>query len=241
MQQVLRVLRQEAFQVQLRDREHLRPIRRADVIIPLGGDGTFLRASHYVEDLPMLGVNSDPAVSVGFFCGATRETFRARLRAWLRGALPRTTLTRLQLTLNGRRMPELILNECLVTHQNPAATSRYLLHIGTRQEAQTSSGLWVATPAGSTAAARSAGGHRLPLASRQFQFVAREPFVRGKQPVCLWRGRVPARGRLEVLSLMPTGMLYLDGPHITYPFRWGDQACFGVARTPLRVLGMAGR
>lgn len=37
------------------------PIRDVDLVITVGGDGTLLHASHYIDDsVPVLGVNSDP-------------------------------------------------------------------------------------------------------------------------------------------------------------------------------------
>ena len=51
-------------------------IDAADLVISVGGDGTFLEASHYISDnTPILGVNSDPLRSVGFFCSCTKENF----------------------------------------------------------------------------------------------------------------------------------------------------------------------
>lgn len=42
----------------------------ADVIIPIGGDGTFLLASCKVRDdkKPVIGLNSDPTRSEGYLC-----------------------------------------------------------------------------------------------------------------------------------------------------------------------------
>lgn len=38
-----------------------RPIRDVDLVITIGGDGTLLHASHFMDDsIPVLGVNSDP-------------------------------------------------------------------------------------------------------------------------------------------------------------------------------------
>ena len=62
-----------------------RDVVGADLIITIGGDGTFLRASHCVEtaadggSVPMLGINSAPRSSVGFFCAATADDFPAAL------------------------------------------------------------------------------------------------------------------------------------------------------------------
>lgn len=37
------------------------PIRDVDLVITIGGDGTLLQGSHFLDDkIPVLGVNSDP-------------------------------------------------------------------------------------------------------------------------------------------------------------------------------------
>lgn len=37
------------------------PIHNVDLVITVGGDGTLLQASHFMDDtVPILGVNSDP-------------------------------------------------------------------------------------------------------------------------------------------------------------------------------------
>lgn len=37
------------------------PVRHVDLVITVGGDGTLLQASHFLDDsVPVLGVNSDP-------------------------------------------------------------------------------------------------------------------------------------------------------------------------------------
>jgi NAD+ kinase len=43
-------------------RNHLsQPIHDVDLVIAVGGDGTLLRASHFLDSsVPILGVNSDP-------------------------------------------------------------------------------------------------------------------------------------------------------------------------------------
>jgi NAD kinase len=41
------------------------PISGYDIVIALGGDNSFTNISHYVGDIPILGINSDPERSVG--------------------------------------------------------------------------------------------------------------------------------------------------------------------------------
>lgn len=37
------------------------PIRNVDLVVTVGGDGTLLQASHFMDDtVPVIGVNSDP-------------------------------------------------------------------------------------------------------------------------------------------------------------------------------------
>lgn len=37
------------------------PIRDVDLVVTVGGDGTLLQGSHFIDDsVPVLGVNSDP-------------------------------------------------------------------------------------------------------------------------------------------------------------------------------------
>ena len=44
------------------------PARKPDLVVTIGGDGTLLAASHAIGDTPILGINSAPDFSVGFFC-----------------------------------------------------------------------------------------------------------------------------------------------------------------------------
>lgn len=71
-----------------------------DLVISVGGDGTFLEASHAVPTgIPMLGVNSDPERSTGFFSatdGAGVADFIAHLAHH-----ERTAVNRLQVLVDG--------------------------------------------------------------------------------------------------------------------------------------------
>jgi len=52
--------------------------------------------------------------------------------------------------------------------------SRYYLQVGKLLEEQRSSGVWIATAAGSTGGLRSAGGKVLPKEDKKFQYKPRE-------------------------------------------------------------------
>jgi NAD+ kinase len=74
----------------------------AKLIVTVGGDGTLLAASHHVGSTPILGVNSSPHSSFGFFCAAQRSTVEPMLRRALDGDLPALTLARMKVDVNGR-------------------------------------------------------------------------------------------------------------------------------------------
>jgi len=213
----------------------------AELVIAVGGDGTLLAASHNVDDVPILGVNSAPKYSVGFFCAATRKDFRDHLERALSGKLRSVSLFRMAVSLNGRMRSKRVLNDTLYCHDSPAATSRYILQIGKRTEEQRSSGIWIGPPAGSTAAQRSAGGRILPLASRQLQLVVREPYTpRGKKNA-LARALIKSGERVLIRSKMDDSSLFIDGPQRKISVRLGDEIEFSLSDVPLRVLGLTVR
>lgn len=215
--------------------ELTQPVQDVDLLIAVGGDGTFLDASHYMTDLPLLGVNSSRSSSFGHFCLANSDNLAQILGEINSGIRKPSQLLRLELILNGSPLPELVLNEVLITHSNPAGTSRYFLEVDGRREEQRSSGIWVGPPAGSTGAIRSAGGVILPLTAQQFQYVVREPWSRPNEHFNLLGGLLNSGQELKVRCQMRTGALYLDGQHIDYCFALGDELLVRASDKPLQA------
>jgi NAD+ kinase len=206
----------------------------------VGGDGTLLAASHHVGAGVVLGVNSAPRDSVGHFCATDRRGFPAVLRRLIAGTLRPHAVSRLQVALDGRVWQGRILNDVLVCHESPAATTRYEIGARGRREVHRSSGLWVATAAGSTAAVRSAGGRVLPLRSRRLQFRVRELYREPGRAYRLTRG-ILSSDTLTVISRMPEGRLYADGARLTRRFPFGMRASFRIGDEPLRLVPRVGR
>lgn len=223
------------------------------LVVTVGGDGTLLVASHQVgAETPIVGINSAPASSVGFFCAGQRGSVAQTLAAALSGELPRVHLARMQVELNGEVLHRRILNDALFCHASPAATSRYILTlrpppVGRAKRApkptvieQRSSGLWVGPAAGSTAAQRSAGGRVLPLGSKAIQVVVREGYVKnGKRGFV--RGVVADGGELEIRSKMMDARLFLDGVHTMHEIALGDVITMRRSAEGLVVLGLRRR
>jgi NAD+ kinase len=222
---------------------------RCDLVVTVGGDGTLLAASHGIgAGIPLLGVNSAPGHSVGFFCAAQKGSVREALAAALDGSLRRVELTRMRVELNGRALHERVLNEALFCHASPAATSRYILrvlearargeHAIVDEEEHKSSGIWVGPAAGSTAAQRSAGGRLMPLSSRRLQYVVREPYQPNGHPLRLTLGFIEEQQVLTLKSQMRQARVFLDGDQIAHEVGIGDVVTLRRSEEPLVVLGL---
>lgn len=216
-----------------------------DLVVTVGGDGTVLHTSHSINQTPVLAVNSSPSTSAGFLTAATADNLGEVFDRVDRGDLKPVALTRMQVALNGVVVTENVLNDVLFCHDCPASTSRYVLIHDGHEEDQLSSGVWVSTSAGSTAAIRAAGGKVLPVRSRKLQFVVREPFPSGGFEKQHWptlnKGVLADGHKLEIRSKIETGQLYVDGPHVTIPVKFGDLATFSRSKTPLNLIGYLDR
>jgi NAD+ kinase len=224
----------------LRERVHrLKDVDgRFHLVVTVGGDGTFLDSSHYIRRIPILGVNSDPSRSVARFSGCDRETFPRVLSDYLSGRLKPVPVPRLEFSVNGRPGRWPVLNDLLISTLSPAGTSRYILKSGRRAEEQMSSGLWISTAAGSTAAILSAGGRVLPVTARRFQYVVREVYQKKFGPRHLLQGVLGSGKSLEVISRMKEGRIFADGANLVALFTLGDRLAVRLSKRPLWVVGL---
>jgi NAD+ kinase len=225
---------------------------RCDLVVTVGGDGTLLAASHGIPaGVPLVGVNSAPSHSVGFFCAVKKGGARDALAAALEGGLRRVELARMTVELNGEALHTRVLNEALFCHASPAATSRYILRLVSgdcrepgkddvvAEEEQKSSGIWVGPAAGSTAAQRSAGGRVLPLTSQKIQYVVREPYQANGHALRMALGLAQEDQALVMKSKMRQARVFLDGDHIVHAVTIGDVLRMRRSDEPLVVLGLA--
>jgi NAD+ kinase len=212
-----------------------------DLVVTVGGDGTLLSASHSVIDRPILGINSAPSFSVGFFCGARSGHALDAIRRALSGKLKRTLLTRMRVGINGSVVAARVLNDALFCHASPAATSRYVLGLGAIEEEQKSSGFWIGPAAGSTAAQRSAGGRVLPLTSKRLQLIVREPYTPHGERYRFGHAFVPSSEVLVVRSKMHEARIFFDGPDNMVDIGFGDVVEFTQADKPLLLLGISSK
>jgi NAD+ kinase len=212
-----------------------------ELVVTVGGDGTVLHASHKIDETPVLAVNSSPHTSVGFFTACGVEGLAGILDPVLRGEVQPTRLFRMEVRVGGEVVNDRVLNDVLFCHDCPASTTRYVLSLRGRSEDQVSSGVWVATAAGSTAAIRAAGGRRMQAGSGRLQFAVREPGPCGgaedyRVPT-VTHGFIEQGETLELRSRATAARIYLDGPHVDFPVGFGDTVTFAGSSRPLNLLG----
>jgi NAD+ kinase len=212
-----------------------------DLVVTVGGDGTLLSASHSVDDVPVLGINSAPEHSVGFFCGARSGAVLAAIERAVRGELRATVLTRMCVTVDGEVVAKRVLNDALFCHASPAATTRYAVQLGDVVEKQKSSGFWIGPAAGSTAAQRSAGGRVLPLTSKKLQLVVREPYTPHGEAYRLRHALIAPEHVLVVKSRTHDAKMFFDGPERSIDVGYGQTITFTQAPQSLTLLGLTSK
>jgi NAD+ kinase len=128
-----------------REELHRGIIQDKDLVIAVGGDGTVLNVSSFIDDsIPVLGINSDPTRpeergvtnvkderrSRGALCAISANNFQEYLPRILYGDLTPGVRTRIQCLVRSAytetRLPP-ALNDILVAHPIPAAVSRFRL------------------------------------------------------------------------------------------------------------------
>jgi len=208
---------------------------RADLIITIGGDGTVLSASHFAGKTPVLGVNSVPKTSVGFFCAANAKNFKKRILGIMRGSRSPTLLPLLEVSINGKKLPFRALNDILFASVSPAETVQYTIQAGGKKERQRGSGVWIAAGPGSTAGICSGGGKVAAITSRKIQYLARELYPIPGVRYRLKKGFVPAGKSIRLISQISHGVAFLDGAKLSYPLERGNTLTVRIAPRKLRI------
>jgi len=151
----------------------LEQITDYDAIISLGGDNSFTYISHYVDEIPIFGVNSDPARSTGALCewtdleqlaNALREN-QYQTEGW----------TRLSADIDGKKISSAT-SEYFFGETRRKSMSRQVIEWRGQKIEQKSSGIIISTGAGSTGWYNSAGGKPFSRTQPLAKFIVTEPY-----------------------------------------------------------------
>jgi NAD+ kinase len=207
----------------------------ADLVVAVGGDGTFLMASHFIFDKkPLLGVNSDPRYKEGFFMAISKDDFEEKFKKILSNNYTTKKLQRLEAYIGNKKIPDLALNEFYVASEKPYHTAIYFLNVGGKRERQKSSGILISSAAGSQAWIKSAGGKILPLESNKFQYLVREPY-RGKSSAkCnLIKDTLNKNEKIEIVFDVGNGVLIADSLSREHKFKIRKKVTIKMSKKPL--------
>lgn len=216
------------FPVTLVDRRYLSnfDFRNVLVVVVLGPDGLVANTAKYAGDLPIIGVNPDRERNDGILVPFAVAEVRGALQRTLGQNASIREVTLAQATLNdGQSL--LAFNDFFIGRQTHVS-ARYTLHAGGSSEPQSSSGVIVASGAGSTGwlssvfnmtrgVAQWIGGDagrppQLSWEDRRLAWVVREPFASKHSQATLVAGAIEEHEELVLESLMPdSGVIFSDG------------------------------
>jgi NAD kinase len=221
-------------------------------VVVVGQDGLVANVAKYAGDLPIVGVNPDSARLDGVLLPFSPVEARAALAQAIAGRAAIRDVTLAQVDLNdGQRL--LAFNDFFIGAASHIS-ARYILAVDGRSEPHSSSGLIVATGAGSTgwlssvfnmAAGVAAWREtppppalRLELEDRRLAWVAREPFRSKQSSADLVAGLLEEGDELLIESLMPeNGVIFSDGVEADYlPFNSGAIARISAAEQRARLV-----
>ena len=150
----------------------------ADVLIALGGDGTFLRAVRAFPETPVLGINIG---GLGYLSSVGKDSCRDALVALREGRY--TISERRLLEANGKFTA---LNDIVVTRELTGHAAQLDLSAdGKLVTRYMADGLIFATPTGSTAYSLAAGGPVLMPDSRSIVITPMNPHALGIRPLVI--------------------------------------------------------
>jgi len=206
-------------------------LENIDLVIIIGGDGTFIRVSHYLKELPILGINSEPEQSVGEWMSLAANQLNL-LSSIFSAKFKVEEYCRIRAIINNVEVEELAINEVFVGAKNQYHTSRYIIEIEKEKEEHRSSGVLVVTKRGSTAWYKSAGGS--PFFHNDLKYMVREPLTTKIFDSELTHGRV--KGEIKITSVMNhRGVVVFDSNTI-YKFNYGDNVILKKSKFPLKVV-----
>jgi NAD+ kinase len=231
-----------------------------DLVIAVGGDGTILNTSSFMDDtIPLLGVNSDPSLphetnltqpkderrSKGALCATSAMTVNDVIPRVIYGDIPPGLRSRIQCLVRSThtetRLPP-ALNDILLTHPSAAAVSRFRMTLNENIAEKSakklrpkfeevfsfnvwSSGMWISTATGSTAAMTAAGGQKMDKGNVDLQYIVREHLIEEGFPEQkrLGRGFINPNQNLNLRWNSQNGSVYVDGAHMLHDLELGDE------------------
>ncbi|MEL7497874.1 MAG: hypothetical protein AAFN77_09705 [Planctomycetota bacterium] len=220
---------------------------RCLAVVVIGQDGLVANTAKYVGDLPIIGINPDPTRHDGVLLPFSVGDARRMVQRVIKNSYQTKSVTLAEVNTNdGQRM--LAFNDFYVGAKSHVS-ARYTLEYDGEVESQSSSGVLVATGAGSTGWLSSVFnmfhgmqrffGQQAPSSSVQMNWsdgqlfwAVREPFISRHSSAGMTAGFLNQGNELVIGSQMGTeGVIFSDGIESDYiEFNAGTIARFSVSR-----------
>ena len=236
---VKKIIKKYKIENKLANRDELNKsqFKDKDLIIAAGGDGTFLRAAHFIDKQPIFGVNADVRNKEGFFMKSDKTDFEKKLNKIIKNEVNIKKLPRLEAYIDNKKAEVLALNEFFIGSKKSYHAAKYEIEIYGKTEVQKSSGVLVNTPAGSYAWAKACCGKTMPLSSNKFQFVVREPYEgRVFKNYTLKQGILNRNQEVRIISHMQDGAIVADSVSKEHDFKNGSAATVKLSNSYLNVI-----
>jgi len=186
-------------------------ITKTDLIITIGGDGTYLRASHFVFDsTPILGINPDPTRKEGFYTSINYNDILKKIDQIVNHDFNIIPLLRLKAYISGECIGDLALNEFYFGKATGYHMSKYEIKVKNKVEIQKSSGVLIGTPQGSHSWIGSAGGKKQEISDNKYQFYVREPYEGRLIKPTILKGFLNPDNDITLKALFPGFILVID-------------------------------
>lgn len=236
---VKKILNTHKINYKLANRVRLSKARfkNKDLIIAVGGDGTFLRTAHFIDKQLLFGVNADVKNKEGFFMKADKKDFEKKLKKIIKGNFKIKKLPRLEACINNKKIETLALNEFFIGSRKAYHAATYTIQVNGQKERQRSSGVLISTPTGSYAWAKSCYNKTLPLSSKNCQYVVREPYeAKLFKNYKLKYGTISKNQKVNIFSEMFDGVVVADSVSKEYDFKTGNKATVKPSNKYLNVV-----
>ena len=221
------------------------------LVVVVGQDGLIANTAKYVDKVPILAVNPDPARYDGVLLPFDVTNFAEGVERVIAGRYAARTVSMAEARLrDGQRL--LAFNDLFIGAASHVS-ARYRIRYKNVSEEQSSSGIIVSTKSGSTGwltsvfnmlsglqrgLSRKMKSRESPaiskgvaLADDELFFVVREPFKSRRTGIDLVGGVMNGKEKLHVESFMPTGgIIFSDGIESDFlQFTSGNVAVIGLA------------
>lgn len=217
------------------------PFADGDIVLAVGQDGLVANVAKYLNGQPVLGINPEPKVNPGILVPITPDAVGDLLRLSAEGRARIELRTMAEASLDdGQHL--VALNELFIGHRSHQS-ARYAIRKGSEEEAQSSSGIIVATGTGMTGWSRSIMLNRsasLELASTEaaLAYFVREAWPSPTTGTSISMGKLAKAQELEVTSHMQEGgVIFADGIEGDYlSFDWGRTVSVSLSTKKLHLV-----